>query len=799
MKLLTTCILLFITNITLAQNTIAGKIVTENQQSVPSAIISLLNSETNNFIKGELSNDSGNFSFKTIENGSYTILITSLGLKDYSSEIFALNNSNKDFKSIVMHEDSAELDEVTIVAEKPIIQVMADKTVFNVAGTVNAIGDSGFELLRKAPGIIIDNSDTIIVEGKAGVLVYIDDRPSVLRGQDLVNYLKTLQASDIEAIEIITQPSSRFDAEGNAGIINIKLKRDKSLGTNGSVASSLIIGDFARTSNSLSFNNRNKKTSFYGTYSNNFGKSTGFLNLNRTQNGTNFNARTESVFDNNSNNLRLGFDYYANKKSTFGIIATGNFNNSNGENDSRTPITPVGAINPIEVLVASSDSKNRTSNIYTNMNYRFKDNLGNSLNFDLDYGMYNSERENLQPNRYFNGNETQVLSENEVFFDTPIDISIISGQVDYEQNFLKGVLSLGMKYSKINTENSFDAFDRSNGNNDLDETQSNDFNYDEQILAAYFNFNKKFNKLNVQFGIRMENTISDGKLESLQVNESERVERNYTNWFPSGGLTYQVNQKNSLALIYSKRIQRPNYQSLNPFAYRIDELSFRKGNPFLQPQYTDNIKLSHTYNYKLTTSLSYSFIADFFAQITEAGENSTNFINQRNVANQKVINLGVSYPTKFNDWCSIYISVNALRNSYEATNPDFVSTQQNSLSLYAQNTIKLPKGIIAEVSGWYSSPSVWGGTYETKSLGSLNLAFQKRFIEDKLTARIGFNDILFTSPWRGTTQFGDLFIRGNGGGDSRQIRLNLTYNFGRNEIKKARKRNTSIEDEKGRI
>ncbi|MBV7268596.1 outer membrane beta-barrel family protein [Winogradskyella luteola] len=798
MKPFTLLLLLLFGSIT-AQNSITGKIISEDQQPVPSAIISLLNTETSGFIKGELSDDLGNFQFKNIKNGSYMLMITSLGLKDYKSEAFVLSNNDKSFSNIIMLEDSAELDEVTIVAEKPMIEVRADKTIFNVAGTINAIGDSGFELLRKAPGIIIDNSDSIIVEGKTGVLFYIDGRPSVLRGSDLVNFLKTLQAADIESIEIITQPSSRYDAEGNAGIINIILKTDKSLGTNGTVASSLTIGDFARTSNSISFNNRNKKTSIYGTYNNFFGKSTGFINLNRTQNETNFNARTESVFDSNRNNIKLGFDYYANKKSTFGIIINGNFNNSNSESDSRTPITPSGANNPSEVLVAGSDSKNRTSNLFTNINYRFKDTLGHVLNIDLDYGKYDSERENLQPNRYFNGDETQVLSENIVFFDTPIDISIISGQIDYEQNFLKGILSLGVKYSKVNTENSFDAYDRTNGNNDLDESQSNDFNYDEQISAAYFNYSRKLDKLNLQFGLRMENTISDGQLESNQVNANNRVKRNYTNWFPSGGITYQMNQKNSLALIYSKRIQRPNYQSLNPFQYRIDELSFRQGNPFLQPQYTDNIKLSHTYNYRLTTSLSYSFISDFFAQVTEAVGDDQNFIIQRNVADQKIINLGISYPTKFNDWWRIYFSVNAYRSIYEATNPDFVSTRQNTLSLYAQNTFKLPKAITFEVSGWYSSPSVWGGTYETRSLGSLNLAFQKKFMDNKLTARLGFNDILFTSPWRGTTRFGDLFIDGNGGSDSRQIRFSATYNFGRNEIKKVRKRKTGIEAEKNRI
>ncbi|WP_299224569.1 TonB-dependent receptor [uncultured Psychroserpens sp.] len=790
---------LLCTSFGFTQHIIDGNIKNDNGEAIVSAVVSVLTTEHNAFVKAAITDETGRFQIKEIVNGNYKLFITSLGYVDYTSQPFNVFDSDTTLDRIILETDTETLDEVTIIAEKPMIQVLADKTVFNIANTTNAIGDSGFELLRKAPGIIIDNSDTIIVEGKAGVLVFIDDKPSVLRGQDLVNYLKTLQASDIEAIEIITQPSSRYDAEGNAGIINIILKRDKTLGTNGSMASGITVGDFARINNSISFNNRTKKTSLYGTYSNRFGKSTSFINLYRLQNNIIFDARTESVFDNKNNNIRTGFDYYTSKKSTFGIIITGNFNTSYSESDSRTPIIENGNTNPSQVLVAASDTESKTSNLYTNLNYRFKDTLGHSLNLDLDFGKYKSDRTNLQPNQYFNSNETQVLSENIVFFDTPINISIFSTQADYKQNFLKGILSLGVKYSKVNTENSFDAFDRSSGGNVLDTSQSNDFDYDEQINAAYFNYNRAFEKVNIQFGLRMENTISDGQLESLQANQNNRVERNYTDWFPSGGITYQFNRKNSLALNYSKRIQRPNYQNLNPFQYRIDELSFRQGNPFLQPQYTDNIKLSHTYNYRLTTSLSYSFISDFFAQVTEAGQDNTNFIITKNVANQKVINLGVSYPTKFNNWWNVYFSMNVYRSIFEATNPDFVSIDQNTLSLYAQNTFKVSKTFTAEVSGWYSSPSVWGGTYETKSLGSLNLAFQKHFLDKKLTARLSFNDILFTSPWKGTTRFGNLFIQGNGGNDSRQVRFNLTYNFGRDEIKKARKRKTSIEDEKNRI
>ena len=789
--------LLFISIVSFSQNTIKGKIVDDENQPLEAAVISLIDASNKKFLKAALSNEDGLFSLENLKSGSYQIKISILGFKELTKDLNLTKSIN--LGTIQLQSEAENLDEVVIKTEKPMVQVLADKTVFNVQNTINAAGDSGFDLLRKAPGIIVDNNDAVVVEGKTGVLFYIDGKPSVLRGQDLTNFLKTLQSSDIESIEIITQPSSKYDAEGNAGIINIVLKRDKSLGINGTIGSGFTYGDFARYNNSVSFNNRNKKTSFYGTFSNRVGNSFDYINLFRTQNNTIFDSRSESQRYNNSNNARFGFDYYLDKKSTFGIILSGNFNDGISETDSRTPITLMGNTNPDQVLVAGSDTRSDVSNLYGNINYKFSNKKGYSVNVDVDFGRYKSDRNNLQPNTYFNGNESQVLSEVINFMVTPITINLITSKIDYEQNLWKGKLGLGVKYSNINTENQFDFFNRINGQDIIDMDRTNNFQYDERINAAYVNYSRNLKKWTIQAGLRVEQTSSDGILTSEQVNNNDRVKRNYTDWFPSGGLTYQANQTNSLALIYSRRIQRPNYQSLNPFVYNIDELSFSQGNPFLQPQYTDNIRLSHTYKYTLTTSLSYSFIRDFSAQVTEAVGSDQSVLIARNVANQRVVNLGVSYPTKFNKWWNVYVSVNAYRSMFEATNEDFNPISRNSLSLYAQNTFKLPNNWRAEVSGWYSSPSIWGGTYETRSLGSLNIAVQKKLFKDKMTLRVAVNDVLFTSPWAGDTRFGDVTILGDGGNDSRQFRINLTYNFGRNEIKKARKRDTGIEDEKGRI
>ena len=768
----------------------------ENKEN--SITISLFESLKSTLLKIDYPNDEGKFNFKAIPNGNYFIRISGNEINDFESSIFKITNQNLVLESIALIKKSRQLNEVVIVKKKPIVEVFADKTVFNVQNTLSSIGISAFELLRKAPGIIINNNDALIVEGKTGVQIYIDGKPSVLSGQDLTNYLKTIQSSDVDLIEIITNPSSKFDAAGNAGIVNIKLKKDKRFGTNGSLGLGYSVGKFARYNSSLSLNNRTKKTNLFGTYSNNFNNSYSFINLYRIQSNTIFDSRTTNVSNQNTNNIKVGLDFFANKKHTFGAVVNSNFNNNFSNGNTRTPIIAIGNSIPNQVLIAQSNSKSKTYNIQTNLNYRFADTLGHSTNTDFDYGKYKNERDNFQPNFYFNSNETLIENQFIYKMNTPIDIDILSFKTDYEQNLWKGKLGIGFKTSVVNTNNIFDFFNVINDQNVLNSTRSNTFKFQENINAFYFNYSNKFKKIDYQFGLRTEQTISRGDLKSNQINENNIVKRNYTNYFPSAGLTFNVNNNNSLSMNYSKRIERPNYRSLNPFEMQLDELSFGRGNPFLQPQYTDNFKVSHTYKYTLTTSLSYSFIKDFFAEVTSAEGLNRSVMTTKNVANQAVYNLGVSYAFSFAKWWEIYSNLEFSNSSYKGNDVNFVSITQNNFNCYASNTFSLPSKIKLEVSGWFSSPSVWGGTYRTKSLGSLDLAIQKKILHDKFNVRMAVSDLFYTSNWKGDTQFGEVLITANGGYDSRQFKINLSYNFGNSNAKSTLKK-TGIDEENKRI
>lgn len=353
---------------------------------------------------------------------------------------------------------SGNLKEVVVSSVKPVIEVKADKTILNVEGSINAVGQDALELLRKSPGVMVDKDDNLSLSGKSGVQVYIDGRPTPLSGTDLAAYLKTLQSSSIEAIEIITNPSAKYDAAGNAGIINIRLKKNKSLGTNGSVNAGYTIGIFPKYNGGLSLNHRNKHVNIFGNYNYNDGRYESYMFFNRRVLDTLFDQKSTMTFINKGHNFKTGLDYFINKRSTVGLMVNGNLSNNEFGNYSRTPISYIPTGTPYRILVADNSSKAKRNNANFNLNYRYADSSGHELNMDADYGFYRLNNNQMQPNYYYNpaGN---VLIESRIYnMLAPTDIDIFTFKTDYEQNLKKGRLGIGGKTSYVNSANDFERF-----------------------------------------------------------------------------------------------------------------------------------------------------------------------------------------------------------------------------------------------------------------------------------------------------------------------------------------------------
>ena len=775
---------------------ITGRVLDPTSTPIPLANV-LLTDTGNVLLKAAVTDMDGKFHLSSPRSGTFGLVLSAVG---FSEDTLSITVGEVDLAlgAITMQQNAEVLAGAEITATKPLVTVDPDKMVLNVAEHLSASGANGLELLRKAPGVMIDNNDNIIVEGKSGVQVFIDGRPSPLRGEDLANYLKGLQSTDVESIEIITQPSSKYDASGNAGIINIILKREKGLGTNGTVTAGFVRGKRSRYNGSLNLNHRNQVLNAFANYSTNVGESYNFMNFYRSQNGYEFISRRDLIRGFENHNLQVGADVYAGKRSTIGVQLNASPSETNINGASYSSIFTEGNTQADSVLFAPTESIGSNFSGSANLNYRFKDTTGVALSMDLDMARFERTLLDKLPNYYLSPNGETIYTAKIAEQQTPIEIQLYSAKFDYERPFLGGKFSGGGKWAKVETNNTLDYYKETDGVLGLDSSRSNTFNYDEQVYAAYINQSFKLGKWGVQTGVRMEHTESLGDLQSFVETDNETVPRSYTDWFPSGGLTFAQNQINTWALTYSRRIQRPNYTELNPFVYQLDELSSRRGNPFLQPQYTNNYKLTHTYKYTLNTSFSYSHISDFTAQVTQSEDEIRSVMSSLNVADQHIYNLSISYPFKINNWWSMFANVYGYYANYVANDPAFFAVDRTTYGGYAQSTFTLHPKFSLELSGWYNSPSIWGGTYLTESLGALNLGAKYDFSPSG-SIRVALNDMLYTQPWDGHTEFAGVVMDGTGGSDSRQVRINLSWRFGDSEVKSAKKRKTGLEDETGRI
>jgi iron complex outermembrane receptor protein len=783
---------------------ISGNVKDQQGKAISGSTVSLLNAKDSSVVKLAVSNNDGNYSFNPIKQGKYIVGITHVGYaRSYSSAFEFSGSGEANAPDLQLNKLAAVLKGVTVTSTKPIVEVKADRTILNVEGTINATGYDALELLRKSPGVTIDKDDNISLSGKNGVQVYIDGKPSPLSGSDLANYLKSLQSSQIESIELITNPSAKYEAAGNAGIINIRLKKNRAFGTNGSVNAGWNIGTYAKYNAGISLNYRNKKINLFGNYNYNKNKNQNLFNLYRTTSSdSSFDQHSVMLNQNKSHGFKAGIDYYADRKNTFGIMVNGNFSDTRFSNLSKTHIAYMPSKLVDRILIADNLSKGSRDNVNFNVNYRFADTSGHELNVDADYGFYNSKNNQFQPNRTYDASGSTLQQEEIYRTLTPSEIDIYSIKADYEQNFKKGRLGYGGKISYVKSDNTFQRFFVSN--NGLEDNHNN-FDYKENINAVYVNYNRQFKGIMVQAGVRVENTESKGHSAGFRhdyntgnnIAIDSLLDRSYTNPFPSAAITFNKNPMKQWGLSYSRRIDRPSYQNLNPFEFNLDKYTFQRGNPNLQPQYTNSFSLTYVYKYKLTTRLSYSHVSDVFTIIPK-NEGTRAFITNENLAKQNIVSLNVSMPVQYK-WYSLFFNVNSYYSHFQGEATDYhVDVDVFSYNIYAQQTFKLSKNTTAELSTFYTGPSVWQGAFETKPLGFVDLGLQQTILKGKATVKASVTDVFKTFHYSATSNTTGQEARFNGGWESRQFRINLNYRFGSNQVKQARQRRTSIEEENQR-
>ena len=508
--------------------------------------------------------------------------------------------------------------------------------------------------------------------------------------------------------------------------------------------------------------------------------------------------------DRSGYDFRLGTDFFLHNNHTLGFMVSGRKSDGNRDALNRIEIAPAFSGEPTDSILVANNTADETRAQQTyNINYQFSKG-DHSLNVDADYGRYRNTSIRLQPNLYYDAGEEVVLTEVITSFDTPRDIDIYTFKADYEVKLGKSNLSLGTKLSKVATDNTFLFYDQINGNDELNNHKSNQFLYDENIYAGYVNFSGPLGeKLKFSAGLRAEQTDATGDLQAFMPELQEApVDFTYLSWFPSAGLTYQVSKQNTLSLNYGRRINRPDYNVLNPFNNQLSELSFMKGNPFLQPEIVNNLELGYTLAYRYNFKIAYSYTTDQITRLIAPSDEDerANFITWANLANQTIYSANISAPVQVTKIWNAFINITGshLDNQADYGDGAVVDVQAWTYSIFQQHTIDLFKGLKGEISGYYSGPGVWGGVFRYESNWSLNLGLQKRFLNNKLNAKLTVNDIFYQSGWSGFSDFDGLYSAGSGAWDSRRASLSLSYNFGNQNVK-ARKRKSGLEDESRRI
>lgn len=741
--------------------------------------INLLNTE-NKLVKTELADQNGKFTFTNLADGNYYVQINKNGSEAYKSAISVKENIN--LPQIHLHEKTIE--GVTITKAKPYIERQDGKMILNVENSIAATGNSAFEVLEKAPGVNVDSNDNISLRGKGNLLVQIDGKNTPMSGTDLANYLRGIPSSTVEKIEFITNPSSKYDAAGTS-IINVKLKKDQRKGTNGSFSTSLGTGKFIKNNNSFNINHRNKKVNIFANYSFAYREFYNQLMLDRNfyDNGTFTNAYVQDNFlkMNFRNHIaKVGMDYYANDKNILGFSVGFVSNRFDPTSTNQTQILNQN-YQPAGSFVTTSNNRDHWKNASLNFNHKYKiDSLGSELTTDLDYINYsNASLQNFNTQNFDVNGDFSPVQPNPYILKGNLDgnLNIYSAKSDLTKVFKKNwKLETGVKTSFVKADNDLQFFDASSGTSVIDQSKTNHFIYEENINAGYGNVIKNWDKFKVNFGLRLENTnVTGNQLTTNQVNK-----KNYTQLFPSAVFSYDLNEKNTVELNFSRRITRPTYRQLNPFKFYLDPTTYQAGNPDLNPQTTMNYEFTYSLSNKYFATLSYSKTQNNITDVLKPIDENGNIVVVQaveNLSSASYYGLNIIAPVKVTKWWDMNNNANFYYGTYTGNISDtYIKNQGNfTFNINSINSFKIGKGYSAELSGNYQAKQIYAYMH-LKPIWSLNIGAQKKFKNS--TLKFSFNDIFFKSNPEAENIYSNYIENFVVRRDTRVVTLSYTYNFG---------------------
>src|SRR5690554_835719 len=784
-----------------SQIEVTGKVLDASSRSPLEFTTVIFIDSEDTMVSGGITNQNGEFNIK-VPAGTYTVRYEFLSFKTKDIENQVISKGNRELAPVYLEEDSAVLNEVVIRAETTEVQINLDKKVYNIGKDLTTSGATISDVLDNVPSVSVDVEGAISLRGNDNVRILINGKPSALAGFDSTDALRQLPSEAIESVEVITSPSARYDAEGTAGIINIILRQENTLGINGSVR--LNAGDPLNAGVTGSINLRTKKFNIFNNTGYDFRESTGssysnnhYLNPNRE---TPFvNEIGEDLRWRRGFNTHLGVEYFINDQSSLTAAGFLRF----GNNDSRsTNLTD--EFDPNHILQKSrtreENSKNKDNNVQFSLNYENRlDNEGQKLTADFQYDR--SKRDGLSFIDEFNTLPSELLP-GEQIWDVNTRNNFLA-QVDYVLPIGDRQFEAGYRGDFNNSKTDYQVDDQASPGGDyvLNTDLSNIFDYTQNTHALYSQYGERFGKLSVLLGLRLEATKLKGEIDGeADVSDVDYniydFDKDYVGLFPTANLTYELGDMQSFSLGYNRRINRPRRWFINPFPSRSSESNIFQGNPALDPAYSNTFDLGYLKRWEkftFNTSVYYQVEDDSFQVISEdTGEITSNGIPiiraiPINLATNKRLGFEASFMYNPERWLRFNGSFNVFtfRTTGEFNGIDY-GAKDNSWFTRFSSKVTLPGKIDWQTNAFYRGARKTSQT-ETDGIFSLDMALSKDVFNGNGTLGVNVRDLLDTRKRKSYTVT-DTFIR-----DSerqwmpRSINVSLTYRF--NQSKQDMQRN----------
>ena len=781
-------------------NGLTGILKDEKGLAVGYATVAVVQSTNQAVVTGTTSDAVGFFKIKVATAGTYRLRISAIGFVTLETPLFNLEaNGTKDFGVITLKEDSKLLKEVKVQALRPTIVNHPDKMVVSVEGTALSTGNTAYEVLLKSPGVFVDQDGNIQLNGKSGVRIMIDGKLTYLSGKELQTMLQGMAAENLKDLELITNPSAKYDAEGTAGIININLKKNTLSGVNGSFYAGYQYNNWHTYSGG---GNVNVKKGKWNSFVNADLSRRIFIRdaqlyreFNSPASSTQLSQSAKEKAIRVAPSLRLGTDYDLSPNHSVGVMANLVYQDMSSNFNSTLLEYHTNAAN--NKWVHNSNLLNGTfANGTLNAHYLGKlDTLGTTLSADVDYVRLYDHDDATYANRFRYLTQTRPDSLVDLASNNPSSFSIYSAKVDFTKPFSKTTkLEAGAKASYVVSDNEIEFFNVADDQQILDEKRSSHFLYRENIFAAYANFNTSLGeKWKVQGGLRAEKTVAEGK----SITKDSVNTRNYLNLFPSLFVMQQVNKNYKITYNYSRRINRPYYGNLNPFIFYIDPYTSAQGNPYLRPQYTHSLQMTQSLKDTYILTIGYFTTRDVMAEVpVQNNQNNTMVFQQRNGDKFNDVNAALVAPIKITPKWDMNNNFTVGYQTYQISIPEQNQViQNNQIFTYAQssNNIQLPRDIRLEVNVDYQGPRVYA-VYQIKQNWAVDAGLKRSFMNKQLEVSANVTDIFKTRRFAGTANVDNNVNRINQYFAQRSVRLNLRYNFNKGEKFEAKKRNTNLEE-----